>query len=102
VLDKPLQEVTGADIQALVDAGVAESRRLEFKEQLPGRDDKGLVEFCKDVTALANAQGGDLLFGVREERDEANKPTGRAQSVVGHAQPSLPTCLRHLVQGSLL
>lgn len=81
--DKPLHDVTHADIQALVDAGVGESRTLEFKEQLPPGSDRGMVEFCKDVTAMANAQGGDIVFGVSEQRDDAGRPTGRPAAIIG-------------------
>jgi hypothetical protein len=43
-----------------------ESLVLEFKRELPAKDAKGRSEFLKDVCALANAGGGDLLFGIQE------------------------------------
>jgi hypothetical protein len=71
MLDKPLKDETIADVQALVDANVGESQRLEHKVQLLKTGSDGLREFCKDVTAMANAQGGDILFGVRESNGAA-------------------------------
>jgi hypothetical protein len=45
-----------------------ESITLEFKRDLPGSSDRDKQELLKDVCALANADGGDLVFGI-EERD---------------------------------
>jgi hypothetical protein len=44
---------------------------LDFKQTLPAKDDKGRRELCKDVSAFANAGGGDLLFGVVEKNGAA-------------------------------
>jgi len=53
-------------LTALVSNQVAERRDLEFKRDLPGGKDEDVKEFLADVTSLANAQGGDLLFGVED------------------------------------
>jgi hypothetical protein len=50
-----------------------ESQTLEFKRQLPAKDDSGRVEFLKDVSALANAEGGDLVFGIAEVNAKASQ-----------------------------
>ncbi len=55
-----------------------ESQTLEFKRQLPAKDDSGRVEFLKDVSALANAEGGDLVFGIAEVNAKASR-TSRIQ-----------------------
>jgi len=44
----------------------AEGRQLEYKQQLPSKDHDDVVEFLKDVTAMANTIGGDILYGVTE------------------------------------
>jgi len=53
-----------------------ESQTLDFKRELPGSDEKSKDEFLKDVCALANADGGDLVYGVAE------KPRGHADDLV--------------------
>lgn len=53
-------------LRSLVDNQVAERRDLEYKRDLPGRADEDVKEFLADVTSLANAQGGDLIFGMEE------------------------------------
>jgi schlafen family protein len=50
----------------------SESQTLDFKRDLPGTDDKSKREFLKDVCAFANADGGDLVYGLQE------KPAGHA------------------------
>lgn len=64
---KSLDQVTFNDIQILVDAGVMENRQLDYKRELPrnlGGDNKR--EFCKDVAAFANSEGGTLIYGINE------------------------------------
>lgn len=59
---------TPESLQSLVDVGVSEGSRLDFKRDLyDPRNDPGKAEWAKDVTAFANTAGGTLLFGIREE-----------------------------------
>ena len=64
------------DLEALVANQVAERRTLEFKRDLPGRAERPRKEFLADVTSFANAQGGDLLFGIDAPRGIATSITG--------------------------
>ncbi len=43
-----------------------ETQTLEFKAVLPKGDEDARQEFRKDVCAMANADGGDLVFGISE------------------------------------
>ncbi|ANB77923.1 hypothetical protein AYM40_36910 (plasmid) [Paraburkholderia phytofirmans OLGA172] len=61
-----LDAVTEADLQALIDHGVRESRTLDYKRDWPA-DRDARAELAKDVCAFANSLGGDLVFGMREE-----------------------------------
>jgi hypothetical protein len=59
--------------------GVVESRELEFKMTAYRLDeDKGRVEFAKDVAGMANGGGGVIILGIQTERDPA---VGRDKSV---------------------
>ena len=71
MLPYPIEMINQGILTSLVENQVAESRDLEFKQVLPGRSDEQVKEFLKDVTALANAQGGDLIFGVQDENGVA-------------------------------
>lgn len=48
--------------------GRSESITLDWKQQLPGKADGDRVEFLKDVSAMANADGGDIVYGVVENK----------------------------------
>ena len=51
-----------------------ESRRLEYKEELPLDDKSQKREFCADVSAFANADGGYLLVGIKDGKENEGKP----------------------------
>jgi hypothetical protein len=61
-----LDAVTEADLQALIDHEVRESRTLDYKRDWPSERD-ARIEIAKDVCAFANSLGGDLVFGIQEE-----------------------------------
>jgi hypothetical protein len=63
------------DFQRLVDEGLEESLTLDYKAS-PAltRDGKGPDELCKDVSALANSAGGQLVYGIEEDKPSA-KPS---------------------------
>lgn len=79
----PMNQITADDLQRLVDDGVIESRQLDYKEDLPGDSNDDKREFLADVSALANTLGGDILYGIREQRDEQGRATGIPEEVVG-------------------
>lgn len=53
------------DIEKLIDGEVPESLHLEYKSS-PALSRKKKDEVCKDVSSFANADGGLLIYGVRE------------------------------------
>lgn len=79
---KPLSEVDFNDLQLLVSNKVKEDTRLDYKLTLPDRNDKGRVEFLRDISAFANTNGGYLIYGIQEEEIDGNK-TGVAEKIVG-------------------
>ena len=84
---KQLDELTWDDIDGLVTGAVPEDQHIDFKEDLPdlksGKADRARKELARDFAALANATGGDLVFGVREGRDPRKQPNGTAVSING-------------------
>jgi hypothetical protein len=83
MIQKDFESITTEDIKALVANAVSEDRTLEYKEQLPGRSDEETREFLADVSSFANAGGGDLIYGIREQRDGNGRPTGTPESPEG-------------------
>jgi hypothetical protein len=76
VIEKEFDSIEKTDIDALVANAVSEGRTIEYKERLPGGSDEDTREFLADVSSLSNAGGGDLIYGVREQRDAQRQPTG--------------------------
>ncbi len=74
LFNKPLTELEEADLQSLVDNGVRESREIEYKEALTIHVEEQKQEFLNDVSSFANAIGGYLFYGIRENKDDAGRP----------------------------
>jgi len=56
---------TLADLQSLDTNAVAESSTLEYKAS-PAVDKNNKDEIAKDVSAMANAEGGQIIYGMTE------------------------------------
>jgi len=69
---KSLADLSLDDIRLLVDNRVPESRHLDYKETPYSGRAQDIREMLRDITALANADGGYLVLGVRE--DGTNRP----------------------------
>jgi len=83
MLPVDLSELTPTHVESLVDNEVAESLTLEYKQQLPSKESSDEKRaFLYDVVAMANAAGGDIVFGIAERRGE-NSNTGIAERLSG-------------------
>ena len=69
------------DILDLIRGKISERRHLEYKRDLNIGPDNDRAEFLADISSFANASGGDIIFGVTEERDEYGRPTGIPEDV---------------------
>ncbi len=76
MIAKALDQLTAADLDALVANSIEEGRELEFKRDLPGSADADKRELCADVSSFANTSGGYLLFGVEETAGVATAVPG--------------------------
>jgi predicted HTH transcriptional regulator len=74
MINKSWSRLAKEDIERLVSDCVPESHTLDYKQALPDESPKSKVDFLVDVSAMANASGGDLVFGITEHRVEG-KPT---------------------------
>ena len=95
MISKPISSITKEDIVALVSNEVSESRTLDYKETLPGNSDGDKYEFLADVSSFANSSGGDILYGVREKRDQG-KPTGIPEAAAGLSDITADTAVQRL------
>jgi len=74
---KPLSEIGEEDLETLVQEEVRERQTLEFKRDSYARNDEGTREMLRDISAMGNAYGGDILLGVETVGD------GVASGLVG-------------------
>lgn len=83
----PAEAIGGADawseerLRALVGAGIAERKDIEYKRDAPGGADKDKRELAADLSSLANSVGGLLIFGIEAEE-------GVPKDVIGLREPS--------------
>lgn len=61
-----VDQITEADLKALVASAVPESKVLEYKRDAIGGSDRDRNEFLADISSFANTSGGDLLIGIAE------------------------------------
>ncbi len=89
-------------LSTLVAHGTCESKTLEFKQDLQVATDEQKREFLSDVTALANSDGGDVVFGMRAEKGVAKELTGLRNFVPDDRIGQLENLLRDFVQSRLM
>lgn len=80
MFNKPVSQLTEEDIQSLVDNKERESSVLEFKQEISGTD-REKKEIAKDISAMANAEGGYFIVGIKEKDSQAEAITGTAKTI---------------------
>jgi hypothetical protein len=65
-VEKPIEQVVEADLRTLIENQVSERKTVEYKQALPGNSDAERKDFLADVSSLANASGGHLVYGMKE------------------------------------
>jgi predicted HTH transcriptional regulator len=65
MINVPFNSIDKSIIESLLWNEVREDRTLEYKVLLPGNGREDRKEFLADITAFANAAGGDIVFGVK-------------------------------------
>lgn len=68
MINKDLEQIEENDLQSLIDNPTLERKRLEYKQSLPTKKNMDKIEFLADVSSFANASGGDIVYGIVEDR----------------------------------
>jgi len=71
---KLLQEIdslTETDMEVLMSRGLREGPQLEYKETLLPLSDNKKFELLKDISSMANSDGGVIVFGVKQDQTGA-------------------------------
>jgi len=81
---RPIDEISDTEIDRLISEHISERQYLEFKVTINHQNDEDRLELLRDVSSLANAGGGYIIIGIRDDGK------GRAQtyepSLVGDRQ----------------
>jgi predicted HTH transcriptional regulator len=83
-----LKRGTKADLEALHVGNIKEGISLEYKASpaIDKKDDNKKVEMARDVSAFANADGGQIIYGMMEQDHE---PAGLDNGIDEKAYPEI-------------
>ncbi len=68
MINKSIGEITEQDLQALIEQKEVEGKTIEYKQALPGNADADKKKFLADVSSFSNSSGGDLMYGMVEDK----------------------------------
>lgn len=82
--NKPLREVTLEDVKDLADNKYPEVKEVEYKREIEPNS-AGTAKLAKHVSAFANTEGGYLIIGVDEAKEnEPHRICGVSTHLVGN------------------
>lgn len=80
--EKNFDDINEIDVRDFLSLKLPEDRSLDYKQELNFKNED-ITGLLKDISAFANTVGGMLIYGVSEERDADNKPTGIPKDITG-------------------
>ncbi|MEQ8241757.1 MAG: ATP-binding protein [Cyclobacteriaceae bacterium] len=83
LLGKPIDDITADDIQRLIDNSIPENRSLDYKKEIKLNKDGEKKEFLFDVSSFRNTEGGCIIYGIEEQKDDSGQNTGTPLKVSG-------------------
>src|SRR4051794_39376212 len=73
-LRNDIASVSSFEIETLQTRAIREGPQIDYKQDLLPLNDSKKFELLKDVSAMANAEGGVIVFGVKQ--DTSGAPAG--------------------------
>ncbi len=70
MINKKFDTVDERDLLSLIENAVLERVDIDYKQVLPSNSESDKKEFLADVSSFANAAGGDLIYGISENREK--------------------------------
>ncbi len=68
MIPNPIEQISEAVLHDLIKNKVTEQKTIEYKSILKLTSEHDRKEFLADVSSFANAAGGDLIFGIKEDQ----------------------------------
>jgi len=94
----PLEKIMENDLQTLIKNKVQEGKCIEYKENRPAIKDEEKKKFLIQITSFANAAGGDIIYGIREENHIPKEVLGFEISNVDEEKLRLANIIRDGVE----
>lgn len=89
----PIDELTKDHLKSLVKDKVREGPRLEFKREMYKHNPDDTREMLRDISAMANSEGGFLLIGVGEDEEGTAIATPGIENAETEAARLTSSCL---------
>jgi hypothetical protein len=97
-----LDSITEEHLRHLVDERIPESKNIEYKQSLQYATDDQKRAFLSDLTAFANTDGGDLVFGIAEVDGTAGDLVGLKNLSSDDAIGKIENLLRDFVHPRII
>lgn len=81
IINKNIEDIEERDLEYLINNEIIETKLLDYKGRLPGSNDPDKKEFLADISSFANASGGDIIYGIDEDRS-TGKPQGPLNGLI--------------------
>jgi len=81
ILNKSIEDLEIQDIERLISNQVPESITLDYKKELKLSTSSDKKEFLADISSFNNTNGGVIIYGLQEEKDQYNKNKGIPESI---------------------
>lgn len=89
LLGKHIDKLESEDITNLIENGVAESIKLDYKQELPDLKEKTQkLKWLALISSFANKDGGLIVYGIGEKLDNDGKNTGMPEEVKDLGSPN--------------
>lgn len=92
------EDIQEKHLQQLIDNGVREGMRLEYKRETYGRSDADKKEFLKDISSFSNRSGGHLIIGMNEEDGVADSIVAIPESEIDQELQRLESLARDSIE----
>lgn len=96
--NRHLYELTLNDFELLIVNRIAENPNLEYKETAYSGRPEDIREMLRDIVSLANADGGYLILGIREDETGCAESIQPIENVFSRVQPIRQVCLDHICE----
>ncbi|MES2545630.1 MAG: ATP-binding protein [Bacteroidota bacterium] len=81
LLGKRADTIESKDIIRLIENGIPENKSLDYKKEIYLGKDADKKEFLFDISAMYNTDGGCIIYGIEEIKDEKKQNTGKPKEI---------------------